>query len=77
MKSEPPTPTRATDNQFRQMQYQLNYIRNTSLLNVLGLGSGAPIPSVMPLSLILPGLLGAGGDGLKVGSGYETSMKRV
>ena len=33
MRSEPPTPTRAPDNQFRQMQHYLHYIRNTNLLN--------------------------------------------
>ena len=40
MKSEPPTPTRAPDNQSRKMQYQLNYVSNTSLLNFLGWGRG-------------------------------------
>ena len=33
---EPPTPTRAPDNQFGQMQDWLKQIRNTSLLNVRG-----------------------------------------
>ena len=33
MKSEPPTPTRAPDSQFRKMQDCLSYVRNTSLLN--------------------------------------------
>ena len=40
MASEPPTPTRAPDKQFRQMQYYLSYIRETSLLNFWGLGRG-------------------------------------
>ena len=40
MKSEPPTPTRAPDDQCRQIQYWLKYIRNTSLLNVWGWGQG-------------------------------------
>ena len=40
MESEPPTPTRAPDNQFRQMQYKLNYIIDTSLLNLSGWGRG-------------------------------------
>ena len=40
MKSEPPTPTRAPDSQFRKMQYQLDSIRNTSLLSLWGWGRG-------------------------------------
>ena len=37
----PPNPTRAPDNQFRQTRYQLNCIRNTSLLNFRGWGRGS------------------------------------
>ena len=40
MKSEPPTPTRAPGNKFRQIQDQLNSIRHTSLLNFWGWGRG-------------------------------------
>ena len=40
MKSEPPTPTRAPDNQSRQMKPQPPYIRNTHLLNGWSLGRG-------------------------------------
>ena len=40
MQSEPPTPTRAPDNQFRQIQYQLVYVRNTTLLNLWSWGRG-------------------------------------
>ena len=40
MKSEPLTPTRAPDNQFRQMSYELNYIRNANLLIFGGWGWG-------------------------------------
>ena len=47
MKSEPPTPTRASDNQFRKMQDSLNCIRHTSLLNFWGWGRGVPIPSAI------------------------------
>ena len=46
MKSEPPTPTRAPDNQFRKMQAHLNHIRNSSLLNLWGWGRGGPLLSV-------------------------------
>ena len=46
MKSEPPTPARAPDNQFRKMQALLHSIRSTSFARFLGLGSGGPIPSV-------------------------------
>ena len=46
MKSEPPTPTRAPDNQFTQMQDYQHYIRNTNLLKFMESGSGVPIPSV-------------------------------
>ena len=42
MKWEPPTQTRAPDNQFRQMQDYLTYTRNTSLLNACGWGPGGP-----------------------------------
>ena len=45
MKSEPPTPARAPDNRFRQMQDQLNYVRSTSLLNIWGWGRGFLTPS--------------------------------
>ena len=45
MKSEPPTPTRATPDQFRKIQDQLNYSRNTSLLTKYGVGVGVPTPS--------------------------------
>ena len=41
MKSEPPTPTRAPDNQFRQIYSHLNHIRNTSLLNFWGRTGGS------------------------------------
>ena len=44
MKSEPPTPTRARDNQLRKMQDQPNHIRTTSLPT---LRVGVPIPSVL------------------------------
>ena len=40
MKSEPPTPTRAPDNQFRQMQHQLNLYHDQQFTQLLGLGSG-------------------------------------
>ena len=43
--SEPPTPTRAPDDQIRKMQYQANYVRNASLLKFMGLGSGVLTPS--------------------------------
>ena len=33
MKSDPPSPTRAPDSQFRNMQYQLNHNRHTGLFN--------------------------------------------
>ena len=46
MESEPPTPTRAPDNQFRKMQDQLSYVRDTDLFKCLGLGSEVPMPSV-------------------------------
>ena len=36
MKSEPPTPTGAPDDQCRQMQYELSSIRTASLLNFSG-----------------------------------------
>ena len=45
MKSEPVTRTRAPDNQFRKMEDQLKYIRNT-FTKYLGLWLGVPIPSV-------------------------------
>ena len=49
MKSEPPTPTGAPDNQFRNMEYQLNSLYSKhQFTKTLGLGSGAPIPSVSP-----------------------------
>ena len=41
MKSEPPTPTRAPDNQLRTKSYQTHHIyRNIHLLNLLGWGWG-------------------------------------
>ena len=40
VKSEPPTPCRAPDSQFRKMQDQLNYVRSASLLNAWGWGRG-------------------------------------
>ena len=39
-KSNPPTPTRAPDNQSRKTQDQPNSVRNTGLLNLWGLGRG-------------------------------------
>ena len=50
MKSEPPTPTRALDNQFRKLQdsYVDQIVLETPvLLNFWGWGWGIPIPSVM------------------------------
>ena len=44
MKSEPPTPTRDPDNQFRQMEDEHNYIRNTCLPNFWGWGRGLLFP---------------------------------
>ena len=40
MKSEPPTPTRATDNQLIKMQDERKFIRETSLLYISGVGVG-------------------------------------
>ena len=40
MKSEPPTPTRAPDKQFRQTKDYLNYGINTNLLDFWGWGPG-------------------------------------
>ena len=40
MKSEPPTPNRAPDSLFRKVQDELNHIRDTSFLNLLGFGVG-------------------------------------
>ena len=40
LKSEPQTPPRAPDKQFRQMQCQLNSIRATSLIYFWGWGRG-------------------------------------
>ena len=46
MRSEPATPTRAPDSQFRNMQDSLEYVRHTSkLISGVGVGGG-PIPSV-------------------------------
>ena len=39
MKSEPPTPTRAPDNQLRQTQHQSDYIRQNRFTKFQGLGS--------------------------------------
>ena len=47
MKSEPPTPTRAPDNQSIKLQVSTKLqIRSTRLLNLSGLGSVVPTPSV-------------------------------
>ena len=56
MKSEPPTPTRAPDDQLRQMQYYLNVHYNHQFTTFLGLGSGVPIPSVILRNHARPGL---------------------
>ena len=40
MKSDPPTPTRAPDNQFRQIQYRLLFNKKHQFTQFLGLGSG-------------------------------------
>ena len=47
MKSDPPTPTRAPDNQFRQIACESNYIRDTSLLNVWSWGRRPPAPAAI------------------------------
>ena len=43
MKSGPPTPTRAPDNQFRSMQDEKDYVRSATGVGV----GGCPIPSAM------------------------------
>ena len=46
MNSEPPTPTRTPDNQFRTMYDLLNLVKDTGLLHFSGWGRGVPVPSV-------------------------------
>ena len=41
MKSVPPTPTRAPDNQFRKMHDQLKDVRDTSLVQLMSDDLGA------------------------------------
>ena len=57
VKSQPPTPTRAPDDQFIQMQDSLKYIRDTSRLKSLEVWvRGFPMPSVSFLCDGLPQL---------------------
>ena len=46
-------PTRAPDNQCRQMLYYLDYVRNTNVLNAWGWGQGFLFPSATSL---VPGM---------------------
>ena len=50
MQSDPPTPTRAPDNQFRQIQDQPDFVRNASLPNFWGWGRGILLHRWSPYS---------------------------
>ena len=49
MKSDPPTPTRAPDNQFGKTNIYYIILERHQFAKLLGLGSGVPIPSVILL----------------------------